>query len=1270
MMTSHTLESQRRIAQHLLWPCLFLLLATWSAWAAPFRDLPITFTQPDGTKVELRGWGDEFYAVFETLEGYTVVFDKGLRAYCFAQGGAGGVLVSSGVQVQQGDPATLGLAKHLRMSEAARSAQVQQRYSVWEDAMQIRQRWSSLKAAARAYESQSGSGDTTSQDRQPSPPPTTTTGTKVGLTLLIDFDDDPATVPQSDLDGLCNGDNYTAHGNNGSVKKYYYDNSNGLLTYSNVVTVYIRIPNSLHPKSWYNDPTKDAGQQANYLIRDAITIMKALPNYTTDILPTFNNLTVNGNNEVIAFNVLYAGDNGGVWSMGLWPHSWSLQVVGAQSLSTGGKKVNRYEVTNIGTTPVIGTFCHENGHMLCGYPDLYDYTYSSGGVGDWCLMDSGNYGGTPSGANPTQICAYLKRAAGWATTTELTNGTFLTATVTATNGANFNHFYRYQKPGVSTEYYLAECRFKVGRDADLPGSGTLIWHIDELGDNSTVNLSPNTSHNNYEATLVQADHLWDMEHNRNSGDSKDPYYSANTASGYSNQLTDSSNPNAHWWAGTASGLKFSGFSARAAEMTFVVGDPPPVANFTASPLSGAAPLANVAFSDLSTGAITNRSWDFGDGSTLPSTTATNVQHTYVYAGLYSPTLTVKGPGGTGSTNRLNYIVVTNVPPVASFVASPTSGLVPLKVHFTNTSSGSYTNAQWTFGDGTSSNTMAAVVSKTYGTLGIYTATLVAAGPVGTSTSSIPGYIVVTNGPPVPDFSAFPTNGRPPLMVTFQNTSLGLVTNAVWDFGDGTIRSSTAEFVTNTYLLAGNYTVGLTVSSSGGMTATNRLSSVIVTNPLPEPAFAAWPTNGSAVFTAFYFTNLTQFATNYSWSFGDGTATNLSTAATVAHIYAKAGNYTVCLTATGLGGTSSTCSSSSLVVTNPPSNILAWGDNSEGQCSVAARATDALAIGAGAWHNLALRTNGYVLTWGSDYSGQCDAPPTSTDALAIAAGGFHSLAITPGGTVVAWGANDSGQTDVPAGLNRVLGVAAGMWHSVALRSDGRLSVWGDNSLGQTNQPSGLTNVVGIAAGGNHTLALRADGTVVAWGENTDAYGNISGQSDVPWGLSNVVAIAAGDYHSLAVTADGRVVPWGDDSEGQCDVPSNLTNVVAVAAGGAHSVALKADGTLVAWGANWNGQCAIPASATNVVTVAAGEAHTLALLDQSLPAPRLLSPTRKAGRTTFLLQTVQRRTYALECKNSLAETNWVTLSTVNGNGSLRMFTDSSPGVAQRFYRVRQW
>ena len=72
----------------------------------------------------------------------------------------------------------------------------------------------------------------------------------------------------------------------------------------------------------------------------------------------------------------------------------------------------------------------------------------------------------------------------------------------------------------------------------------------------------------------------------------------------------------------------------------------PVAGFTASPASGAAPLA-VSFTDTSTGAPTTWAWDFGDGGT---STAQNPSHTFA-AGSYTVTLTASNAGGQSTAKQ-------------------------------------------------------------------------------------------------------------------------------------------------------------------------------------------------------------------------------------------------------------------------------------------------------------------------------------------------------------------------------------------------------------------------------------------------------------------------------------------------------------------------------------------------------------------------------------------------------------------------------------------
>jgi hypothetical protein len=347
-----------------------------------------------------------------------------------------------------------------------------------------------------------------------------------------------------------------------------------------------------------------------------------------------------------------------------------------------------------------------------------------------------------------------------------------------------------------------------------------------------------------------------------------------------------------------------------------------------------------------------------------------------------------------------------------------------------------------------------------------------------------------------------------------------------------------------------------------------------------------------------------------------------------------------------------------------------GDNSLGQLNLPSSVTNAVAIAAGAWHNLALKPDGSVVAWGENYDGQCNVPAGLTGAAAIAGGGYHSLAIQSNGVVLAWGADYNGQTNVPAGLSNVIAIAAGTWHSLALRSNGTVIAWGDDSFGQTDVPAGLTGVSAIAAGGNHNLALRSDGTMVAWGENTDANGNYAGQSVVPLGLADVAAIGAGTYHSLAAKTDGTVVAWGANSDGQSSPPQDATGVVQLAGGGAHSLALRGDSTVKAWGNNWYGQCNFPTTLSNVVAIAAGDSHSIALVGAPVLPPLLLNPSLQGTVFSVSLQTTIGKHYVLQYKTSLSSTTWTLLAPVAGNGALQVLTDPNATSQQRFYRVQEY
>ncbi|AKB43802.1 PKD domain-containing protein [Methanosarcina vacuolata] len=162
----------------------------------------------------------------------------------------------------------------------------------------------------------------------------------------------------------------------------------------------------------------------------------------------------------------------------------------------------------------------------------------------------------------------------------------------------------------------------------------------------------------------------------------------------------------------------------------------PVANFSASPTSGKAPL-NVKFADTSTGTPTYWYWNFGDGS---KSYLQNPTHKYSKIGVYTVSLIVKNAAGSSEVTKTNYIKVVTKP-VAAFSASPTSGKAPLTVAFTDKSTGLPEKWKWSFGDGTISREQNP--EHQYLQEGKYKVTLTVSNAAGSNTVTKTNYITVT-----------------------------------------------------------------------------------------------------------------------------------------------------------------------------------------------------------------------------------------------------------------------------------------------------------------------------------------------------------------------------------------------------------------------------------------------------------------------------------------------------------------------------------------------
>jgi alpha-tubulin suppressor-like RCC1 family protein len=203
---------------------------------------------------------------------------------------------------------------------------------------------------------------------------------------------------------------------------------------------------------------------------------------------------------------------------------------------------------------------------------------------------------------------------------------------------------------------------------------------------------------------------------------------------------------------------------------------------------------------------------------------------------------------------------------------------------------------------------------------------------------------------------------------------------------------------------------------------------------------------------------------------------------------------------------------------------------------------------------------------------------------VAAGAYHSLAIKSDGGLYGWGLNDRGQ--IGAGIVSVINwtkIVGDLTQTYGIRSDGTLWGWGNNAAGQlgqtnvTNRSSpvqiGLGTFSDVASGDAHVLAVTTDGKLLGWGKND--YGQAGALS---W--AQISASQDPAPFMFAIRSDGALFSWGRNNFGQLGdstttdrsspVVLDTNSWSQVSAGVNHVLAKRNDGLLFAWGLNNAGQ----------------------------------------------------------------------------------------------------
>lgn len=337
----------------------------------------------------------------------------------------------------------------------------------------------------------------------------------------------------------------------------------------------------------------------------------------------------------------------------------------------------------------------------------------------------------------------------------------------------------------------------------------------------------------------------------------------------------------------------AGCKADSMSITFIT-RPAIQADFTKDKADGCSPLTVTFTNTTPVYTNTQYQWNFGNGVTSNAYTPPIV--TYLASPLYRDTtyyITLSANNGCVTTVKRDSVKVYPHAQARFSVNNP-SGCSPFTAVFTNNSRGNNTSYYWDFGDGSVDTTHSTgTLSHVYntGTIRTYTVRLIAENRCERDTQTI-NLLVSPNTIQVHlQANGNQLAGCAPHTVTFNNASVGAA-QLIWNFGDGSPQVTTPNdqvAITHTFLTSGTYIVKIRLQNNCSDTLIERTVEVYAK---PSAAFAvldpiACP--GSVM----RFTNQSQNADGYRWSWGDGQE---STSVNGQHAYAAAGNYEVILVA--------------------------------------------------------------------------------------------------------------------------------------------------------------------------------------------------------------------------------------------------------------------------------------------------------------------------------------------------------------------------------------
>lgn len=406
-------------------------------WSAFLHNHPITYTQPDGSVLNLFVTGDEYYRRVHDANDYTILQhpETGFAVYAVQEKKT---LIASEYRVGLNDPAALGIPVRLFDDLTEESERFRREQT---------ERTSELRGS-----------------------PVGLINNIVGFVRFADQTEFPTSTNYNTFNNMFNSLSQA------SLKDYYLEVSSTQLTVNSYLyppansgfVVSLVTDNARGYYSPYNATTNPIGyqnesQQSTRLRELMVDLLGKIQTH----IPSGLNLDTDNDGIMDGLTYIFRGGVDG-WGDILWPTHWYFNP----SYGTlNGLAIHR-TVLNFESALNVSVMCHETGHMI-GFPDFYQYADTGlNPVGPWDLMawDLGQHSLT---YNKWKYGTWFQSIPQIVPTSTPT-----TYTLNAIDSSPYS-CYKIQST-YPNQFYMLEYRrqnLSSRYESNLPGSGLVVYRV-------------------------------------------------------------------------------------------------------------------------------------------------------------------------------------------------------------------------------------------------------------------------------------------------------------------------------------------------------------------------------------------------------------------------------------------------------------------------------------------------------------------------------------------------------------------------------------------------------------------------------------------------------------------------------------------------------------------------------------------------------------------------------------------------------------------------